>query len=234
MNVPTTWTILDTVESTQQYAARCLRDGEDVGVVFAHHQSTGKGRFGRPWISERGDSLTMSIVFADYVGHPRPWLVGMATACAAAEVLDCGLRWPNDLGLDGFKLGGILTELLADRHRRTVPVVGLGVNLGQTSFPEPLDAVATSIAIRRGEAPEPLALARQILARLAEMPEPSRWEDIEPVWSSHDATPGKRYRLPSGGEAIAVKVGSGGELLCTVEGAAKTVLAADAIFGVPA
>ena len=231
MNVPTIWTVLDEVDSTQRYAAACLRDGADVGVVFAHDQLKGRGRFGRPWISARGESLTMSIVFTEYTGHPRPWLVGMATACACAEVLDCRLRWPNDLGLDGYKLGGILTELLPDRFGRTVPVVGLGINLLQTEFPEDLAQVATSVAIRRGSSPQPLALARQIIGRLADMPDPSRWEDIEPVWTSHDATPGKRYRLPSGGEAVAVKVGAGGELMCTVEGTAKTVLAADAIFG---
>lgn len=231
MNVPSIWTILDEVDSTQRYAAKCLREGNEIGIVVAHHQIQGRGRFGRPWVSAPGESLAMSIVFSEYAGHPRPWLVGMATACAAADVLDCRLRWPNDLGLDGFKLGGILTELLPDKHGQTVPVVGIGINLGQTGFPEELSHVATSVMIRRGSAPEPLALAKQILERLAEMPDPSRWEDIEPVWASHDATPGKRYRLPSGGEAVAVKVGAGGELLCTVEGAAKTVLAADAIFG---
>ncbi len=232
MLVPSQWIELDTVESTQREAGRLLKTGVRNAIILAHHQSGGTGRFGRPWISERGDSLTMSIIMGDYVGHPRPWLLGMATACACAEVLECRIRWPNDLGLDGFKLGGILTELLSDSKGVAVPVVGIGINVAQTEFPEAVRSIATSVLISRGHAPLPEALATAILDRLAEMPEPNNWDDIEPVWQAHDSTHGKLYKLPSGAEALADHVGPGGELICTVDGEPKTVLAADALFGV--
>lgn len=231
MKVPGLWIEREEVESTQAATARLLADGEPVGILFARHQANGKGRFGRPWVSERGDSLTMSIAFEGYVGHPRPWLIGMATACACAEVLDCRLRWPNDLGMNGLKLGGILTELLPGSGGRSVPVVGVGINLNQASFPAPLDGIATSVLMQRGSAPSSESLAHQIIERLSLMPEPDTWDDLLPVWSAHDATPGKSYKLTSGEVAIARQVGAGGELLCTIDGEPKTVLAADAIFG---
>jgi BirA family biotin operon repressor/biotin-[acetyl-CoA-carboxylase] ligase len=134
--------------------------------------------------------------------------------------------------MNGLKLGGILTELMPDKAGRLIPVVGVGINLAQTEFPEPLDAVATSILMQTGTAPIPEALGHQIVERLRSMPEPNSWDDLLPIWSAHDATPGKRYKLTSGEEAVALHVGAGGELLCTINGEPKTVLAADAIFGV--
>ncbi len=231
MKVPDLWIERDEVESTQSEMARLLADGQPGGILLASHQAAGKGRFGRPWISERGDSLTMSIAFEAYIGHPRPWLIGMATACACAEVLDCKLRWPNDLGLNGQKLGGIITDLLPTSNGKNVPVVGVGINLLQATFPAQLEGIATSLLLQRGSAPHPESLATKIIDRLREMPEPIEWNDILPIWAAHDATPGKRYKLPCGDEAMAIKVGAGGELICTINGEQKTVLAADALFG---
>ncbi|MGV3614412.1 MAG: biotin--[acetyl-CoA-carboxylase] ligase [Fimbriimonas sp.] len=226
-----TWETLDAVESTQAIAAARLREGASVGVVFAHDQTAGRGRFGRPWVSQRGDSLTFSLIFWEYADHPRPYLVGMAVAAAAAGVAHCQLRWPNDLVEGERKLGGILTELLPDDQGRRVPVVGVGLNLNQTEFPEEIAHRATSLRLVREGAYDPETIARKILARLALLPEPEQWADLWPVWELFDATPGKAYRLPTGEEAIALGVGSDAQLLCSVDGESRSVMAAEALFG---
>lgn len=231
-----TWLDLDEVDSTQSVVAQYLRgdlEGPCPGIVYARNQTEGKGRFGRTWVSRPDDSLTFSMVFSQYAGHEKPWLIGMAVALAAAGVVHCQLRWPNDLTIMEKKLGGILTELLPDTEGRLVPVVGVGINVNQTEFPPEIAETATSLALHRPGPFEPRKIAEKIVARLDDLPEPVAWADLGPIWSLFDATPGKRYRLQSGEEAVAIGVGPDGELLCAVHGETRTVVAAEAHFGHP-
>ena len=219
------WIKLGVVASTQDAAANALTDGTPVGGVFARHQTGGRGRFGRKWVSEIDESLTMSLVFHDYADHPRPYLIGMGLAIAAAGALHCRLRWPNDVMIGSQKVGGILTEV-----RGGIPIVGVGINLNQTSFPDEIDLLATSLYRRDHRRRKPEEVAEAILNRLELVPEPTHWSDLAPAWAIFDDTPGKRYRLPSGEEAVAIGIGSGGELECMVNGESRMVLAADALM----
>ncbi len=226
-----TWIELDEVDSTQNVASKMLAAGDPVGIVFAHSQTSGRGRFGRPWISQRGESVTVSLVFHDYADHPKPHLIGMSVAVAAASALYAQLRWPNDLIIAGKKIGGILTELLPDAQGRRVPVVGLGLNLNQQSFPEEIAEIATSLTLAHGTHYEAAAVLRLVLSRLQDLPEPDSWAALAPIWNVFDKTPGKMYKLAEGSLAVAVGVGSDGQLLCSVDGESRTVLAAEALFG---
>ena len=225
------WLELDSVDSTQDVAAKCLSVGDRVGIVYAHDQLVGRGRFGRKWFSKKGDSLTVSLVFNDYADHPKPHLIGMAVAIAAAGALHVELRWPNDLILGTRKVGGILTEILTDAEGRKVPVVGLGINLNQSEFPEEVDGIATSLLLTHGGEYEGSKVINSILARLETLPEPNSWTDFAPIWALFDRTKGKNYRLADGTPAVAVGVGSEGQLICSVEGETRYVLAAEALFG---
>jgi BirA family biotin operon repressor/biotin-[acetyl-CoA-carboxylase] ligase len=129
-----------------------------------------------------------------------------------------------------LKVGGILTELLPDAHGRHVPVVGIGINLNQQEFPPEIAPIATSLSLARGGTYDPQLIAHRIVERLATLPEPRSWSDLSPIWSIFDFTPGKRYKLPSGEEAIALGIGSEGQLLCSVDGESRAVLAAEALF----
>ena len=108
--------------TTTQDMARSLPIGY---VAVADEQTLGRGRLDRAWVAPPGTALLASFVVA-----PNP-VASLAAGVAAAEA--CGpsirLKWPNDLLLDGAKLGGILVESLRDRM-----VVGIGINL--TSAPE--------------------------------------------------------------------------------------------------
>lgn len=225
------WVELETVDSTQAEAARRLKAGEAVGAVLARHQETGRGRFGRTWISRRDESLTISFVFADYADHPKPWLIGMAVALAVAGAIRAQLRWPNDVTIRGKKVGGVLTEIVADAKGRRIPVVGVGVNLGAIAFPVGIREFATSLANERRAVPEPEGLARLIVAGLDALPEPNAWSDLAPIWRVFDDTPGKRYKTLDGEDAIGLGIGPEGELIATVEGETTAILAAEAIFG---
>lgn len=231
MRVSSHWIELDEVESTQSELAARVREGETDLIVWSAHQTGGRGRFGRPWVSTRGESLTMSIAFGHYIGHPRPWLLGMACACALAELFDAQIQWPNDVSLNGRKLGGILTDLSHDAKGSAVPCVGIGVNLNQQSFPDELAGRATSLVAEGRKVLDARACARDLVEQISGLPDPLEWSDLAPYWLPRDATPGKPYRLPNGDVGRAISVAPGGELDCEVNGERRLILAADSIFG---
>jgi len=220
------WRDVESIDSTQRLAAELLRAGEDVGVVLARAQTGGVGRFGRAWHSPPGTSLSLTLILRSYRDHPAPHYVGMAVALAAASALHCQLAWPNDLVVGPKKLGGILTEIVDG-----VPLVGIGVNLDVEAFPPEIAHRATSLRLEQGGTHDPRTIAERIVAALANLPEPDAWAPLAPIWSMFDHTPGKRYRLPSGEEAVALGVGADGRLLCSVEGETQAVMVAEALFG---
>jgi len=231
MKLARNWLELDEVASTQQVAADFVRhNDESKSIVFAHDQIAGKGRFGRGWLSTKGESLTMSLIFWDYADWPKPWLVGIGVALALAECLDCQVRWPNDLTFGDLKTGGILTEIYQDREQRRVPVVGVGLNLLQHEFPHELPH-ATSVRKATGRAVHPRDVADHFLTTLDGFPEPREWSDIGSHWVARDTTPGKHYKLPDGQIATAIEVTADGALRCTSAGFEQIIFAADAIFG---
>lgn len=218
------------VTSTQTLATELLKGPNPPGLIVADIQTEGRGRFGRSWISTPGESLCMSLIFHDYADHPKPWLIGMATAIAAAGAIRSQLQWPNDLTLGGRKVGGLLTEMLSDSAGRRIPVVGVGINLLQKSFPDEIKDRATSIKLARGISVDSNRIVATILERLEMLPEPESWPSIQPAWLCFDDTPGKRYRLPDGQYAIALGIGPEGELIGSVDGETVSIMAAEAFF----
>ena len=220
------WRIVESVDSTQRLAAEILRAGEPVGAVIAREQTGGVGRFGRAWHSPPGTSLSLTLILRDHRNHLAPQFVGMAVALAAAAALDCEIAWPNDLMIGGKKVGGVLTEIVDG-----VPLVGIGANLNVDWFPPEIADRATSLKIERGGDHPPREVAEGIVAALSALPEPDDWAALASAWSRHDRTPGKRYRLPTGEEAVALAVGADGRLLCRVGDEPRSVMAAEALFG---
>ncbi|MBV8603947.1 MAG: biotin--[acetyl-CoA-carboxylase] ligase [Pelomonas sp.] len=112
-------------------------------LLVAEHQTLGRGRMGRAWVSAPGSSLTFSLG----VGLPEADWTGLSlvVGSAIAEALEPApgaaprlmLKWPNDLWLDGRKLGGILIETLQANRQRLV-VIGVGINVRE--FGDPADA----------------------------------------------------------------------------------------------
>jgi BirA family biotin operon repressor/biotin-[acetyl-CoA-carboxylase] ligase len=231
MRLSDVWTVVEETGSTQEEAARLVAAGCPTGVVLAHHQTAGHGKFDRPWHSQRGGSLTMSLVFADQAGHPRPWLLGMAVATAAAGAVHSQVQWPNDLTIEGKKVGGVLTQLFRGPDGRDVPVVGVGINLNISEFPAGLRLVATSLLAERGHRFDPIDVAQKVVLRVQELPVPLEWRDLAPVWALFDDTRGKRYRTAQGTELVAIGIGPQGELIGSHRGETITVMAADAVFG---
>jgi BirA family biotin operon repressor/biotin-[acetyl-CoA-carboxylase] ligase len=106
----------------------------DVGTVLAaDHQTAGRGRLDRRWDAPPGANLLVSIALPPAVEVPSETThrVGLAALHAIRRItgdgVESGLKWPNDLLLDGRKLAGILAQRSPTRE---VVVVGLGLNVG--------------------------------------------------------------------------------------------------------
>ncbi len=122
------------VTSTNDEAKRLARAGAPEGtVVLAAVQTGGRGRFGRTWESPSG-GVYLSCVLRPGLAPVAMGPLPVALAIGAAEGLaslgvPVGLKWPNDLVVDGRKLGGVLVEMAAEADRVEWVVVGCGVNV---------------------------------------------------------------------------------------------------------
>lgn len=174
------------VTSTQDIA-RELPIGS---IVVADHQTAGRGRLYRRWEAPPGTALLVSFVLS-----LNP-LLSLAAGVAAAEACEekVRLKWPNDLLLEGRKLGGILVEAKADRA-----VCGIGINLtsapeGAAQLNQPRDVVLDRL--REKLTAWTTASGAAVLAR----------------WRELSDTLGRRVRI-DGVEGVAEDIGPRGELI---------------------
>lgn len=158
--------LLDQCESTNDLARELGRKGEPHGAwISARLQTAGRGRQGRHWDSASGN-LFLSIVLRPS-SPPKDWSwAPLAVGLAACRVLNregvpAMLKWPNDLYIDGKKLGGILCE------GGDFIVAGIGLNYASAPEDAGLRAPAISVAQLRSTSTEGLDALR--LAIIAEV-----------------------------------------------------------------
>ena len=145
------------VDSTNTWAKRLAEEGAPNGTLTtAETQTAGKGRRGRVWKSPEGTSVSMSLLlYPDLEPAKAPMLtivMGLAVVQGVQRALgvDTRIKWPNDAVLNGKKLCGILTEMSAQIDYINYVVIGTGINVNQTEFPEEIAEIATSLAIEMG------------------------------------------------------------------------------------
>ncbi len=161
------------VDSTNAVAMRLGEQGEPHGtVVVAEEQTTGRGRAGRTWISEKSTGIHCTVLLRPPIPPayaPLLTLVaGLAVRDAAAEDFDAipDIRWPNDILAGGRKFAGILTEMHAEPDRIHYAVVGIGVNVNQTKMPAELAETATSLRMETGKTHSRFELLIRLLRHL--------------------------------------------------------------------
>ena len=157
-------------DSTNRVGMELGYAGEPEGaVILAEEQSAGRGRAGRSWHSERGTGIYVTLVLRPKISPVQaPLLTMMAGLSAHAAIqartgLQVDLKWPNDLMLNGKKLGGILTEMYADTTMVRFVIVGIGINVNQQKFPGELSAIATSLCAETGKSESRLELLARLL-----------------------------------------------------------------------
>jgi BirA family biotin operon repressor/biotin-[acetyl-CoA-carboxylase] ligase len=129
--------IHDTLNSTNSYLVEHSRNDAPSGFVcFAEHQTAGKGRRGRQWVSPYGSNIHVSMLWrfqqggiAGTAGLSLAIGVAVIRALKQHNIHDVGLKWPNDIYSQGKKLGGILIEVSGEADGPCAAVIGLGLNL---------------------------------------------------------------------------------------------------------
>lgn len=150
-------TVLDSVDSTNDYIKKLGSEGAEAGtVVLAREQTAGKGRLGRVWQSEKDDGIALSVLLRpelapSEISSITP-LSGLAMCRAINDfcLLDSRIKWPNDIIIGKKKLVGILTEMSAEFDKVDYTVTGIGINIEHTTFPEDIAHKATSILLETG------------------------------------------------------------------------------------
>jgi BirA family biotin operon repressor/biotin-[acetyl-CoA-carboxylase] ligase len=144
----------ESLASTNDLAKELGAKGAPEGtVVLAESQTRGRGRLGRDWSSPPGVGLYVSLLLRPQLPPtelpPITLTAAVATVRAVRRVTGMapGIKWPNDLLLNGKKLGGILTEMETESDQIRHLVVGLGLNINNLAFPPELKDSATSLAL---------------------------------------------------------------------------------------
>jgi BirA family biotin operon repressor/biotin-[acetyl-CoA-carboxylase] ligase len=206
---PRSLIVLDAIDSTMD-AARPEPAGT---AVFALRQHQGRGRLGRRWHDDEPDGVAMTAVFAaeDALAAAR---LGLAAAVGAAEAIESklpptvspsrrvGIKWPNDVMVDGRKIAGVLVERIEGRA-----LVGIGLNVLQRSFPAELADRATSLRLAMAPADPPAraevaAAVWTAVARAASLPA----DALRSSWLRRDWLSGRRAILRHGTETLRGRV----------------------------
>ncbi len=146
---------LEEVHSTNSYALEHIAFLDDKTVIFTSHQTSGRGRYNRHWISDNSENLYMSIVLKpeNVSSYPFPNLTQYlsVSVCRVLENvfnLVPNIKWPNDILINGAKISGILAESSMENNKITGIVLGIGlnVNLPKETI-EKIDQKATSISV---------------------------------------------------------------------------------------
>lgn len=211
--------LLDEVDSTNDEAARRLTAGEAAPlVVMARRQTKGRGRFGRVWHSGVAGNLYCSFGFRPRVEPARmqPFSLWMGVnicefvadfcriAPGPAGAAKIGIKWPNDLLLDGRKAGGILTEARMDADQIRDLVLGLGLNLQPPpeGWPPEIAARAVSISEHANVPVEinrfALALVARVLEAYEQFVADAHRDTFADLWNKHDLLRGRPVAVLQG------------------------------------
>lgn len=226
------WVHLPQCQSTNDVLLSLLGDNRaplpEGFVLSTDFQTEGRGQRGNSWESEPNENLMFSLVlYPSFLGVNRGFWLSASVAIAVASALKTHLpeicvKWPNDLMVNGLKIGGLLIENTVSGKNLDQSVIGIGLNVNQLTLP----SSATSLARERHTTFDREKLMNEIVARIFEeyhFLRVSGWEKVKTRYFSRlykMAVP-HLYRLPDGTEfrAVLQSVSDDGELvLLTSEG----------------
>jgi BirA family transcriptional regulator, biotin operon repressor / biotin---[acetyl-CoA-carboxylase] ligase len=229
------------VGSTNTVARELAEAGALNGtVVTADEQTAGRGRQGRTWTAAPGSALLFSAIVRPLdKRHPLLPLAVPLAVCETAERLrpgiECKVKWPNDVHLDGRKLAGILIEA---RPQEEWAVLGIGLNLtiAEDEFPEELRDTATSLFadsravrnVRQADIRNSAAIADEARVALSEALE--RWVEADSgtilaAWRERDTLLGREVSWERG-SGVAEGIDERGYLLVRLADGERVALGA--------
>ena len=220
----------ESVGSTNYQARQLMNEHGAPLVVFAEHQTDGKGRRGREWQSPFAQNLYMSYVWPVTGGLNQidglSLVVGVAVVRAIKKFVgvEAQLKWPNDVLINARKVAGILLELVGDPAGLCHVIIGIGVNVNMHGRMDAIDQVWTSLYNETRMQVDREAFAIVMLADLeAVLNQQKRvgFSAIKAEWLAVHAWQDKMVELHIGNDLVVGKIlgiGDKGEIVLLVDG----------------
>lgn len=165
---------LKEIDSTNNYAKKLAAQGYPEGtLVIAERQTAGRGRRGRQWHSEPGQAIFMSLILRPVLPIKELSRITLFIAVAVVDTLErfgikSGIKWPNDVLINGRKIAGILTEAVTDMDGIEYIVTGIGLNVNNriADFPEEFRGIATTMREEAGHSISRVEVLQEFLWQL--------------------------------------------------------------------
>ncbi len=207
--------VLDEVDSTNSEAERLIANGQEAPfVVISRLQMIGRGRLGRAWHSPQNGNLYASFGFRPQISPTQMSLFTLWMGINICECINsicrvnCQVKWPNDLHIEGKKVAGILTEARMEADQVLSAVLGLGLNVNSdgSDWPDELREIATSLRQSSGESFDINKLVSAITGRIAiaykQLADGSHRAALKERWPRYDTLAGKTITLIQGESRI--------------------------------
>lgn len=238
--------VLASTHSTNEVAKTTAFSGAAEGtVILADHQTHGRGRQGRTFVSPPGVGVYLSLILRPQLGPERlpqlPLLAAVATAEAitARCALSPSLKWPNDVHVQGKKVAGILSEAVLPVGASPYVILGIGINVNttMTHFPPDLRPQVTSLALAAGHAWARLPLIAELLAQLERLYTLWHHDGIAPIiqrWLDYTCNIGQQAQFTeASGQSTGIVVGldaEGALLVRDTAGLVHRIIAGEVTF----
>lgn len=227
------WQLLDSVGSTNAELMRSsvALSGVGLSVCLAEQQTSGKGRRGRDWVSPYAQNIYLSVAVPFSEGAQKLEGLSLVVGLVLVEALEacgfrnCGLKWPNDILLDGSKLAGILVEIAGDVTSDCVAIIGVGINVLMKQPETAIGQAWTSLYLSRQDAQlDRNTLVAEFIHRLVAAIDQFRVKGFAPFvesWERRDLWRGLPVRVQAGNASwagLAMGVDERGALKLHTEG----------------
>ncbi len=228
------------IGSTNDEAMEWLTNGAASGsIVVADEQVKGKGRLGRVWHTSAGNALIVSVIL-----HPRVENLPQITMLGALAIYDMvknlgieqvGIKWPNDVQINGLKVSGILPEVSWENGKLVGVVLGMGINVRIDFTDTELANKAVSIEPVIGRHVDRLDLLVDLLKRIDYWSERLGSAELFDAWEKRLVTIGQQVRVQASHQEVvglAQSVDRDGALnIRKADGSIERVIAGDIALG---
>ncbi len=214
------------ITSTNDVIKQLADNGSPEGtIVVCEEQLAGKGRLGRKWFSPNGAGIWCSVLLRPSIMPQHASKLTLLGAVAVAQGIrnQCGItsgiKWPNDLLVQGKKVCGLLTEMRAELDSVEYVVIGFGINVKNIEFHDEVSCKAISLEQLVGSKISRKKLLAEILASIESnylLFLEQGFTPIKEQWEQFNITLGKKVVLSSPGQRVAgtaVRLGEEGQLV---------------------
>ena len=147
---------LNNINSTNIYAREIAKNNNKNTIIISEEQTAGRGTKGKSWYSDKDSIICSFLIFPKNIKNINinfSYDIGLLISNSLNKLLNIKtyIKEPNDIYLDNKKLSGILVETEYCKNILNYIIIGIGINVNQTKFPQDISDIATSLYISSGK-----------------------------------------------------------------------------------